>query len=202
MPVRSLANQYLSIWLTRYVPTLLAMLVSLPAAHADDATWAALKTGEYVILMRHAATEPGIGDPPGFTLANCDSQRKLSADGRRQAQKLGEEFRRRAIPIAHVWSSRWCRCTDTAMLAFGQVKPMTMLDSAFLDNTAAEQQKLRDTYAAARTQSGNGNLVMVTHQVNITEMTGIYPAMGEMIVVTLEPGGKFKVVGRISITKD
>ncbi|GAA4015999.1 histidine phosphatase family protein [Actimicrobium antarcticum] len=174
----------------------------LPAAHADEAaTWAALDSGNQVVLIRHASTEPGVGDPAGFTLDDCTSQRKLSAEGRAQAQRLGEQFRQRRIPVGQVWSSSWCRCTDTATLAFGQVKTMAMLDSSFDDSAAAVRQKRLAVAAAVRAKPAGVNLVMVTHQVNITELTGVVPRMGEVVVVssTPKPDGTFAVVGRLQI---
>ncbi|EGF30915.1 Phosphoglycerate mutase [Oxalobacteraceae bacterium IMCC9480] len=189
-------------FVVRCTLALLALTTLLPLARADDAAiWTALQGGGQVVLLRHSSTESGIGDPPGFTLADCRSQRQLSADGRAQAQRLGEAFRSRSIPVAQVWSSRWCRCVDTARLAFGRVTPMAMLDSGFEDSADAFGLKLRAVSAAIRDRTGDGNVVMVTHQVNITELTGIVPRMGEMVVLTGQVGadGKFAVRGRVQV---
>lgn len=180
----------------------LALTTLLPTARADAAaTWAALQRGGQIVLLRHSSTESGIGDPPGFTLADCSSQRQLSAAGRAQAQRLGEAFRTRSIPVTQVWSSHWCRATETAQLAFGRVTPMTILDSSFDDGAAAVSQKLREVSTAIRARSTDGNLVMVTHQVNITELTGVVPRMGEMVVLSGQVGadGKFVVLGRLVV---
>ncbi len=181
---------------------LLALITLLPAARADDsATWAALQRGGQIVLMRHASTESGIGDPAGFTLADCSSQRQLSAAGRAQAQRLGAAFRSRNIAVADVWSSRWCRCTDTAQLAFGRVTPMPMIDSSFEDSAAVASQKLHDVTAAIDKHKSAGNLVMVTHQVNMTELTGLGTRMGEALVLSgqRDADGKFVVIGRLQI---
>ncbi|HMS81661.1 MAG TPA: histidine phosphatase family protein, partial [Burkholderiaceae bacterium] len=78
----------------------------------------ALRDGGCVLLLRHALTEPGVGDPPGFRIEACGTQRNLSAQGRAQAARLGASLRDAGVAIGPVRSSRWCRCLDTARLAF------------------------------------------------------------------------------------
>jgi broad specificity phosphatase PhoE len=75
------------------------------------------------VLLRHATTTPGFGDPPGFRLDNCVTQRDLTEAGREESRRLGVVFRAREIPVARVRSSRWCRCLETARLAFGSADP-------------------------------------------------------------------------------
>ena len=96
--------------------TCLALLLPVLAfgADADEAAlWKALRDGGHVALMRHAIA-PGVGDPAGFRLDDCTTQRKLSAQGRAQARAIGERFRANGITTAAVFSSQWCRCLDTA----------------------------------------------------------------------------------------
>lgn len=158
--------------------------------------WRLLEAGGQVILMRHAATEPGLGDPPGVRLGACSTQRNLSEAGREEARRLGETFRARGIPIGRVLSSRWCRCLETARLAFGRTEEWPALDSFFgdpardADQTAAVRRLLAE-------RPERGNLVLVTHQVNITALTGIVPAPGELVVLTPRADGTFTVAGRI-----
>jgi hypothetical protein len=97
-------------------------------ANADELLWAALKEGGHVILIRHATTDPGTGDPPGFKLGDCSTQRNLSEAGRIEARRIGDAFAQRSIPVGEVRSSRWCRCLETARIAFGSVQPWAMLD--------------------------------------------------------------------------
>jgi phosphohistidine phosphatase SixA len=171
---------------------------ALAAQERGAALWRRLQGGGHVVLMRHAATVPGIGDPPGFKLGQCSTQRNLSAAGREDAANIGAAFRRHAVPVAHVLSSRWCRCTDTARLAFGRVDAVTMLDSLFTDDDAARQRKLDDTRAYLAAYKNGGNLVLVTHDVNIRALVGEYASEGEMIVALVQPGGKLQVVGRLA----
>ena len=95
---------------------LLALSLAFAPAHADDALWDALRQGGHVLYIRHALTEPGFGDPPGFELADCSTQRNLSDAGRAQARRMGEALRSREVPIGEVLSSPWCRCVETARL--------------------------------------------------------------------------------------
>lgn len=180
---------------------LLSVLVALPiSTQANEATWQSLQEGSLVILMRHALA-PGIGDPPGFVLSQCDTQRNLSAQGRAQAEAIGSALRERDIPIAAVYSSRWCRALDTAeLMALGSVEPTPWLDSFFRGrgDQVAITQAARERIAAWQ---GPGNLLLVTHQVNITALTGGGVSSGEMVVVR-PLKDSLTVVGRLSIRVD
>lgn len=165
-------------------------------AWAADAVWDALRGGGKIVVLRHASTEPGLGDPPGFRLYDCATQRNLSEAGRAEARRIGAAFVRRAVPVARVLSSRWCRCVETARLAFGRVEAWSPLDS-FFDDRSREPQQTRAVRALIAEPFTGGNLILVTHQVNITVLTGIAPATGEMIVLSPESGGSFKILGRL-----
>src|SRR5256885_17206726 len=89
------------------------------AAPVDEQTWGLPKGGGQVILIRHAITTPGVGDPPGMRLDDCSTQRNLTDEGRRDARRLGAGFDARGIVVDRVLSSPWCRCLETARLAFG-----------------------------------------------------------------------------------
>jgi phosphohistidine phosphatase SixA len=181
---------------------LLAAQQSIAASdQGDEAIWSALKSGRYVVLIRHAITDPGVGDPPGFVLNDCSTQRNLSAQGRSDARRIGEAFRNRGIPISEVLSSRWCRCLDTAKLAFGKVEPASMLDSMFSERGKPVEEKTRTVLAVAGRRPSSGNLVMVTHNQNILAMTGESVSSGEMVVAEVQ-NGKFKIVGRIDAANE
>jgi broad specificity phosphatase PhoE len=157
--------------------------VYLPYASAevDASLLAALKRGDHVILLRHAETVPGIGDPPGYKLDNCETQRNLSAAGRAQARAWGEAVARNGIAISGVFSSVWCRCVDTAKLAFGKSDTWPALNSHF-DRGAADLQAEQVRGGIAARMLPGKNLVLVTHQVNITTLTGKVPSMGEAVI--------------------
>ena len=176
---------------------LLGLIICIGTAHAaaDDAVWTRLREGGYTVLIRHARA-PGIGDPPAFRLYDCATQRNLSAEGRAQAAALGAAFRERKVPVARVLSSRWCRALDTARAAFGKAEPEPALDSFFSESRRGPSQTERVRALIKASSSEPGNLVLVTHQVNITALTRIFPAEGEMIVVAARDGG-LSVVGRL-----
>ncbi|PYN61066.1 MAG: histidine phosphatase family protein [Candidatus Rokuibacteriota bacterium] len=146
--------------------------------------------------MRHASTDKSVGDPPSFRLDDCATQRNLSAEGREDAQRLGAAFRARAIPIGRVLSSQWCRCLETARLAFGEPTPWPALNSTFR-NRELEPERTREVRALAGERPSGGNLVLVTHQLNIAALTSVYPAEGELVVLSPLGGGRFRVAGRL-----
>ncbi len=189
--MRTLRQVVMLLWL---LPACGALL---PARAAEEQAWAALAAGNHVVLMRHAATEAGVGDPPGFRKDDCATQRNLSAQGRASARKIGELLRQRQVAVSEVWSSRWCRCLDTARLAFGHVKPVAMLDSMFNDPEGSDEQKLRALQTALRNLPKGGNLVLVTHNVNISRLTGVSTGTGDMVVASVDSQGRLKVVGQL-----
>ncbi|MBZ2209514.1 histidine phosphatase family protein [Massilia soli] len=177
---------------------LFLLSISLNASAAiDEAFWAQLKQGGNIVLMRHAQTVPGVGDPRGFRLGDCSTQRNLSAEGRADAMRIGAAFRARAIAVADVLSSRWCRCVDTATIAFGKVRPATMLDSVFNDSERSGEDKHTELYKfLAQRPAAAGNLVLVTHALNISALTGVSVASGEMPIVRLDGPRTLTVLGR------
>ncbi|WP_052954817.1 histidine phosphatase family protein [Microvirga vignae] len=178
-----------------------AMLIALGAtqiAAASEAAWQQLQAGGSVAILRHARA-PGTGDPQNFRLGDCATQRNLSDAGRAQAQDIGWRFRERKVSVERVLSSRWCRSLETARLAFGDMaEPFPPLDSFFSDRG----QQDRQTQAVRRTIEewrSPGVLVLVTHQVNITVLTGTFPAEGEILVLKPKTSGGFDLVGRIKL---
>ena len=166
------------------------------AADADSALWRSLATGETVALMRHASA-PGYSDPPGFTLDDCSTQRKLSATGRQEAKAIGSRLRAHGITHAIVRSSQWCRCLDTArLLGIGEVIPTPALNSFFERRNQAQARSRAVHRLLAKPMAGRAR-VLVTHQVNITALTGVHAASGEIVVVRPENDHSLSLVGRI-----
>ena len=179
---------------------LLLALVMLPArVLASDVLWEKLKAGGQVVLMRHAITTPGVGDPPGMRLDDCASQRNLTDDGRRDARRTGEAFRARAVTVERLLSSPWCRCLETARLAFG-VEPQELdaLSNLFgrPDNRTRQVDELE---ALVSKWQGKGNLVLVSHGSTIAALTGVSPEPAEMVIATPRFGGKFVIAGRLLV---
>lgn len=175
----------------------LAAGAAAASARADEnALWQALGTPGHFAMIRHALA-PGTGDPPSFRIDDCSTQRNLSDAGRAQARRIGDRFRRHGIAAALVYSSQWCRCMETArLLDLGEARPQPVLNSFFSrpDRASPQTRELR-AWLASRTD--RTPLVLVTHQVNITELTGVYPASGELVVVQRLPDERVRVVGTI-----
>ena len=171
-------------------------LLGAPPAAADPAMWALLRDGGQIVLIRHTVTDPGVGDPPGFRLDDCRTQRNLSAVGVEEAKRLGAAFRAQRVPVAQVLSSPWCRCLDTARIAFGQARVDPMLGNLFThgENTVQQQAQFR---ALARTPPAGGNLILVTHAATIASFTGVSPGTGEAVIGAFDATGRFRVAGRI-----
>lgn len=169
-----------------------------PAA-AAAAGWQALVAGGHVALIRHA-TAPGSGDPPGFRLDDCRTQRNLSAAGRAEAARIGGALAARGVSVEAIYSSQWCRCLETAeRLRLGPVTAFPPLNSFFRDPAQGDAQMavLRPWLAALRPA---GTVLLVTHQVVVTALTGIVPDEGEIIVIApsaAADGGRIPAVGRI-----
>lgn len=156
----------------------------------------ALRQGGLVLLMRHAATDTGRQDAARVVLEDCATQRPLSALGRAEAEGIASAIARLRIPIGAVRSSPFCRCADTARLAFGYM----LLDNDLLP---AQAPNARQHLAAARRQLGTPPLpgrstVLVTHLDTIKAITGVELEEGETLIVRPAPkGGSFALVGRI-----
>ena len=174
----------------------LLALASAPAP-ASQELWNALRVGGLVVLIRHASTDPGTGDPPGFRLEDCATQRNLSAQGRDEARRIGEAFRRHRVPVGEVLSSQWCRCLDTARLAFGRAEAWPALNSNFNDTAGPAEVRNREAVARISERPAAGNRVLVTHNFNIRDLTGEPTAQGEMVIVAPLGAGKFRVLGKL-----
>ncbi len=192
-------------WLRRFgSPTAVATLVlavcafvAADAADAEDqAAWDGLRSGGHVALIRHALA-PGTGDPAAFRLGDCGTQRNLSDEGRAQAARIGARFRAEGIGSAGVFSSQWCRCLETAeLLALGPVEALPILNS-FYERRENEDRQTRALEAWIAGQDLERPVVLVTHQVNITALTGVFPSSGEMVVIRRSEDGRLSVIGSI-----
>jgi broad specificity phosphatase PhoE len=169
----------------------------LPAVTADEGVWALLQGGGQVVLLRHTITTPGAGDPPGMRLDDCSTQRNLSEAGRADARRIGEAFRARAIPVDRVLSSPWCRCLETARLAFGMAEVWQPLSNLY-GRRQAEGEQVRQLRAMVAEPRAGSNLVLVSHGSTIAALTGVMPAPGELVVLTPQGRGRFAVAGRLA----
>jgi phosphohistidine phosphatase SixA len=148
---------------------------------APDAA-AALKAGGAVLMLRHAQTDPGVGDPPGWRLNACATQRNLNAQGIAQAKQVAAWFARQQLTPRAIKSSQWCRTRDTARLAFGRHTDWPALNN-FFEDRSREPAQTAQLRAALKNLPKEGFEVWVAHGVNITALTGSSPAPAEGFVV-------------------
>jgi broad specificity phosphatase PhoE len=151
--------------------------------------------------MRHGSTEPGLGDPPGLRLDDCATQRNLSDAGRAEARRIGERLAREKVPVARVYTSPWCRCRETAMLAFGKAEDWEPLASFFdfPDRDAEYTERVKKRIGGYSSRSPGGNVVMVTHNVNIAALTRLSVATGEIVVVRPDGCCGLRTAGRLKL---
>ena len=154
-----------------------------------------LKKGGNLIFIRHAYA-PGGGDPDNFDIADCSTQRNLSNSGKEQSKRIGIFFERNQIPIDQVLSSEWCRCKETAEIAFNKFETKNFLNSFFSEKFAKNKKKqIKELKEYIQNWNGEKNLVLVTHYVVISEALNYAPSSGEIVI----SDKNFKKIGNIEI---
>jgi phosphohistidine phosphatase SixA len=157
--------------------------------------WSALREPGAIAIMRHALA-PGIGDPANHTIGDCSTQRNLDARGQAQAKAIGEAIRTQGIEFQNILTSEWCRTRDTAvLLGIGTVIAAPELNSFFETRERRGEQTAALRNVLQRLQ---GRSMLVTHQVNISALTGSSTRSGEIIVFRLTGDGT-AILGRIMI---
>ena len=159
--------------------------------------WNSLKSGNHLVLIRHALA-PGYGDPENFDVKDCKTQRNLNDDGRYQSKKIGDLFRSNGINHAIVYSSQWCRSLDTArLLDLGEVLEFSALNS-FFESFEREPIQTEEMKGWIKTAPLGTPTVLISHQVNITALTGYNPESGEIVFVRRDHDGSLFVIGSIT----
>jgi phosphohistidine phosphatase SixA len=175
--------------------TIAFTLASTPATADPAAAWAALRRGGHVALLRHADAPGGAGDPPGFKLDDCSTQRNLSDKGRADAAAVGAEVKAKRVAFSKIVSSPWCRCLETARLMdLGPAEVEPAFSNAFVLRDRRDELKQGAT-AFLKAWAG-GTLLVVSHGANIQALTGVNPASGEIVVVNPQTT-PLTVIGRI-----
>lgn len=176
---------------------LLLLLLTLPlTSEADGSAWALWREGKAILIMRHTLA-PGTGDPAGFVLEDCSTQRNLNNEGQQQAKRWGQLLRDKYSADITVYSSQWCRCLDTArLMGLTPPTPLPALNSFFAGRGDGNKQTqaLLQRFSTAQTAQPT---VLVTHQVNFTALTGIFPRSGEAAIIALPLTQPAKVLARI-----
>lgn len=157
-------------------------LPSLIKADSNDNLIKELKEGGKLIFIRHAYA-PGNGDPDNFNIADCNTQRNLNYKGKEQAKKIGKFFKENEIIIDKILSSEWCRCKETAKLAFGEFSIKSFLNSFYSFKFAKNKTKqMRDLKRYVKISKSKNNLIFVTHYVVISEILDYAPSSGEIVI--------------------
>ena len=151
-----------------------------------------LKDGNRIIFIRHSYA-PGSGDPANFKLNDCSTQRNLNAEGIAQSKKISEFFFKNRIQVDKVLSSEWCRCKDTAKLAFNNYVTFDALNSFYDPKFKNNKDKqIKDLKNYILKWNSEKNLVLITHFVVISEILGVSARSGEIIVSDKD----FQLIGR------
>ena len=182
----------------KFIKFFIIIFISLTTsikADLDKNLASKLEEGGKLIFIRHAYA-PGSGDPENFNLNDCSTQRNLSKQGREQAEFIGNFFKTNKIKIDKVLSSEWCRCKETAKIAFKNFTTNSFLNSFFstkyLKNKDNQIEALEDYIENYKSKK---NLVLVTHYVLISEVLNYGPSSGEIVV----SDKNFNIVGTIKI---
>jgi len=160
----------------------IALLLNTAFVQAESALAKVItKTGANVMFIRHALA-PGYGDPSHFDVNDCATQRNLDATGRAQAKALGKVLRQHQIRFDEIKSSQWCRCQETArLLNVGKVVPFTGLNS-FFEEHADREQTLSQLKSYLDSLKQDDLVLLVTHQVVISAVTGVYAPSGGVVL--------------------
>ena len=154
-----------------------------------------LKNGGNLIFIRHAYA-PGGGDPDNFDINDCLTQRNLSQEGREQARNIGNYFQENLIPIDKVISSEWCRCKETAHIAFKKFETKKFLNSFFSEKFSKNKKnQIKDLKKYINKWDSNKNLVFITHYVVISEVLNYTPSSGEIVISNI----RLKKLGNIEV---
>lgn len=180
----------------------LLLLLSASVLHAGDPSTARLikqlQQGGYIIYLRHAATNRGQRDMDRNTLGDCSQQRNLSAQGRKQSARIGAAIKALDIPIGKVFTSPYCRCKDTAKLAFGNYRIDSNLQFSISKNRADSKRlgaHLRNSMLQANTRKTNA--VFVGHTSNLRDGLGVWPKPEGVMVVFRKEGKALRLQGMI-----
>ena len=156
-----------------------------------------LHEGGKLIFIRHAYA-PGSGDPINFNLNDCSSQRNLDKNGKEQAKKIGDFFKEKKIPIQKVISSQWCRCKETALIAFSNYQIKSFLNSFYSKKYSKNREpQIEELKLFIKKWDRKKNLILITHYVVISEILNYAPSSGEIVVSDTN----FELIGSISYIK-
>ena len=178
-----------------YISIITALSFSAFANNQTEKLTSLMKGNGYLLMIRHAKA-PGFGDPSNIKIGDCSTQRNLNNEGKLQATKTGEVLKQNNIQASAIFSSQWCRCLETAkLLDMGEVKELSSLNS-FFEKTQNKEPNLKALKSFINSQDTNKKLIiMVTHQVTISAISGEYVSSGDGILLKLNDSKPYEFVG-------
>ena len=183
----------------KFIKFLLILFISINSpikAESNQSLINELKKGGKLIFIRHAYA-PGGGDPDNFDINDCNTQRNLNNSGREQAKNIGNFFKEKNIKIENVYSSEWCRCKETALIAFNKFKNKNFLNSFFSSKFAKNKDlQMKNLRKFIKDFDGDENLIFVTHYVVISELLNYSSKSGEIVV----SDKKYNIIGSLAIS--
>ena len=182
----------------KFIKFLFVIFITLPTtikADLNENLISELKEGGKLVFIRHAYA-PGSGDPDDFNINDCNKQRNLNYAGIEQAKDIGNFFKNNQIEIDKILSSEWCRCKETAFLAFNNYETKKFLNSFFSSKFAHNKEtQIIDLKKYVNKWKSDKNLVFVTHYVVISEVLDYASLSGEIVI----SDRKFENIGSIKV---
>ena len=183
----------------KFIKFLLILFISINSpikAESNQSLINELKKGGKLIFIRHAYA-PGGGDPDNFDINDCNTQRNLNNSGRKQAKNIGNFFKDNNIKIENVYSSEWCRCKETALIAFNKFENKNFLNSFFSSKFAKNKDpQIKNLRKFIKDFDGDENLIFVTHYVVISELLNYSSSSGEIVI----SDQNYNIIGNLAIS--
>ena len=183
----------------KFIKFLLILFISINSpikAESNQSLINELKKGGKLIFIRHAYA-PGGGDPDNFDINDCNTQRNLNNSGKKQAKNIGNFFKENNIKIENVYSSEWCRCKETALIAFNKSENKNFLNSFFSSKFAKNKDlQMKNLRKFIKDFDGDENLIFVTHYVVISELLNYRSSSGEIII----SDQNYNLIGNLAIS--
>jgi broad specificity phosphatase PhoE len=183
----------------KFIKFLLILFISINVSVKADSNQNLineLKNEGKLIFIRHAYA-PGGGDPDNFDINDCNAQRNLNYSGREQARNIGVFFKNNNIKIENIYSSEWCRCKETALIAFNKFENKKFLNSFFSSKFAKNKDiQIKRLKKFIKDWEGDKNLIFVTHYVVISELLNYSSKSGEIVV----SDKKYNIIGSLAIS--
>ena len=183
----------------KFIKFLLIIFISISSpikADSNKSLINELKKGGKLIFIRHAYA-PGGGDPDNFDINDCNTQRNLNNSGREQAKNMGIFFKDNNIKIENVYSSEWCRCKETALIAFNKFENKNFLNSFFSSKFAKNKDlQIQNLRKFIKDFNGDENLIFVTHYIVISELLNYSSSTGEIVI----SDKNYNIIGNLTIS--